>query len=72
MLAVPATTTIRGIPTEVALGPEDGMPAECVLTLDNLVTMPKVFFTDRICRVSSERMQEVCKALAIATGCDRR
>jgi len=29
LLAVPATTTIRGIPTEVPLGREDGMPSEC-------------------------------------------
>lgn len=30
VLAVPATTTIRGIPTEVALDRADGMPNECV------------------------------------------
>jgi len=36
VLAVPATRTIRGIPTEVALGPDQGMPSECVLSLDNV------------------------------------
>lgn len=70
--AVPATTTVRGIPTEVALGPDDGMPLDCVLSLDNVTPMPKGFFIDPICRLSSERMREVCNALAIATGCDRR
>jgi len=36
VLAVPATRTTRGIPTEVALGPDQGMPSECVLSLDNV------------------------------------
>src|SRR4051812_117401 len=36
LLAVPVTRTIRGIPTEVRLDEVDGLPAECVLTLDNL------------------------------------
>jgi mRNA interferase MazF len=30
-----ATTTIRGLPTEVELGPDDGMPRECVLNADH-------------------------------------
>ena len=72
VLAVPATSTIRGIPTEVAIGPDDGMPAETVLSLDNLVVLPKSRFVEPICRLSTQRMREVCKALAIATGCDVR
>lgn len=72
VLAVPATTTIRGIPTEVALGPEDGMPTESVLSFDNLVLLSKSCFVARICTLSNSRMHEVCKALAIATGCDKR
>jgi mRNA interferase MazF len=72
ILAVPATTTIRDIPTEVPLGRADGMPRDCVLSLDNVTQMPRAFFAEPICRLSSERMREVCKALAIATGCDVR
>ena len=72
VLVVPATTKIRNIPTEVSLGREDGMPRECVLSLDNVAQMPKAFFVEPICRLSNDRMREVCKALAIATGCDRR
>jgi mRNA interferase MazF len=69
VLAVPATRTIRGIPTEIRLGPEDGLPDECVLSLDNIVPIPKSLFLDHIARLSGERMQQVCAALAIATGC---
>ncbi len=69
VIAVPATRTIRGIPTEVALSRDDGMPTDCVLSLDNLTLVPKALFVDRICRLSIEKMREVCAALAVATGC---
>jgi mRNA interferase MazF len=69
LLAVPATRTVRGIPTEVSLDEDDGMPAPCALTLDNLTLIPTAFFTERICRLRIERMAEVCAALRVATGC---
>lgn len=65
----PATRTIRGIPTEVSLGPDDGMPSPCVLTLDNLRVVPKRALTGRITGLSPARMDEVCHALRYALGC---
>jgi len=29
----------------------------------------KAYFADRICTLGPERMESVCRALAIATGC---
>lgn len=69
LLAVPATTLIRGIPTEVALGHADGMPKECVLSFENVTLLPKIFFVEPICTLGPERMEGVCRALARATGC---
>jgi mRNA interferase MazF len=69
VLAVPATRRVRQIPTEVALDQSDGMPDECALSLDNLVTLPKAFFRQRITRLSATRMDEVCRALSLASGC---
>jgi mRNA interferase MazF len=69
VLAAPATRTVRQIPTEVGLDRADGMPDECALSLDNLTVMPKEFFRERITRLSVERMNEVCRALTLATGC---
>jgi mRNA interferase MazF len=68
-IAVPATRTIRGIPTEVRIGPDDGMPEDCALSLDNVAVVPRGFFVERVCRLSSERLTEVCSVLAVATGC---
>jgi mRNA-degrading endonuclease toxin of MazEF toxin-antitoxin module len=36
LVAVPTTRTIRGIPSEVELGREDGMPGDCVVSTDNI------------------------------------
>ena len=69
LVAVPATRTIRGIPTEVRLGVEDGLPDDCVLSLDNTTLIPKSFFRERICQLGPESMERVCRALGIATGC---
>jgi mRNA interferase MazF len=68
-LAVPATRTIRGIRTEVRLGSDDGMPEDCVLSLDNLGVVHRAFFVERICALGVDRLTEVCRALALATGC---
>jgi mRNA interferase MazF len=69
VIAVPATRTVRGIPTEVPLDQDDGMPTPCALSLDNIITLPKSLLTNRICRLGPERMAEVCAALGTATGC---
>ena len=66
---MPATRTIRQIPTEVLLDIDDGMPEECALSLDNLTLVPKQLFRTRITRLSIERMNEVCRALTLASGC---
>lgn len=68
-LAVPATRTVRGIPSEVRLGVDDGMPAECALSLDNVAVIPSAYFVERITKLGPDRLTEVCRALAIATGC---
>ncbi len=69
VIAIPATRNVRGLPTEVELGIDDGMPDTCVLTLDNVTLLPKAYFRERICMLAPERMDAVCRALARATGC---
>ncbi|MGH8992022.1 MAG: type II toxin-antitoxin system PemK/MazF family toxin [Acidimicrobiia bacterium] len=69
VLAVPATTTVRGIPTEVGLDRADGMPTACVLSLDNVALIRPAFCTKRITTLSSEKLMAVCDALRHATAC---
>lgn len=64
------TRRIRDIPTEVRLGPDDGVPADCVVNLDNVRQISRTLLSEHVTSLSGARMHEVCKALAIATGCD--
>lgn len=36
----PITRTVRGIASEVGIGPEQGLPEPCVITCDNVITLP--------------------------------
>lgn len=36
----PITSTIRGLSTEVAVGPANGLEHRCVISCDNIVTVP--------------------------------
>lgn len=69
LIVCPATGTIRRLDTEVELGPDDGMPRSCVLNLANTTSAEKAVLTNRIARLGSERMDEVCRALGVASGC---
>jgi mRNA interferase MazF len=69
VVGVPATRTIRDIPTEVRLGRGDGMPARCVLALDALMPVRPALCTKRITSLSPARLAEVCEALRLAVDC---
>jgi len=60
------TRTIRVIPVEVVLGPEDGMPTQCAVNLDNILTIPKSRLTERITTLSTEKITAVTKAIVFA------
>ena len=70
VLAAPVTRTIRDIPTELALGPEDGMPAECAASFDNLQVVPKAYLVERICGLDASRLRQACVALGAAVDCE--
>ncbi|MGH2746949.1 MAG: type II toxin-antitoxin system PemK/MazF family toxin [Actinomycetota bacterium] len=69
VLAAPITRTVRMIPTELRLGPEDGMPAECAATFDNLRVVPKAHLVRRECSLRPSRLVEACRAMRIAVDC---
>lgn len=69
VLVVPATRTVRGIPTEVRLTIDDGMPEECALSFDNVSAVPKDALRARICALGPERMAAVCQAWRDVADC---
>ena len=62
----PVTRTIRDIPVEVRLDQHDGMPARCVVSLDDMTTLPKALIKQRITSLSPERMQQIDAAIRFA------
>ncbi|MFN8234127.1 MAG: type II toxin-antitoxin system PemK/MazF family toxin [Actinomycetota bacterium] len=69
VVAAPITRTVRGIPTEVAVGVAEGLAAEGVASFDNLETIPKAAFTRRLGRLKPIRAHEVCEALRNVADC---
>ena len=66
----PITTTIRDIPSEVLLTPDDGLLTDCAANMDNIQTVPKHGLGSMISYLSSERMEKVNQAIAFALGLD--
>jgi mRNA interferase MazF len=66
VIGVPATTVVRDIPSEVPVGPDEGMPRECVLSTDNVGQFRAALLTDRVTTLDPAVLREVCEALAIA------
>ena len=69
VLAAPITRTVRGIPSELALGPDDGLPADCAAAFDNLRVVPKASLVARLCALDPLRLPEACRALQAAVDC---
>lgn len=69
-LIAPCTTTIRGLPSEVVLeAGEDPVPLRSAVNLDSVEGVAVGTLTERLGRLSDERMRQVCAALAIAVDC---
>ena len=66
----PITSTIRGVPSEVLLGVDDGMKAACAVNLHNVVTVSRARLGKRVARLNTVRMEEICGALRFSLGCD--
>lgn len=64
------TSTLRGSPTEVALGLAEGLKQVSCVNLCNLFTVRQKDLTRFVGTVGAEKMAEVCRALAVASGCD--
>ena len=62
----PITRTVRGISTEVPLGPADGLPQPCVVNCDSITTIPKDLLGERIVLVEPTKLAAVNAAIRFA------
>jgi mRNA interferase MazF len=69
-LIAPCTTTIRGLPSEVLLEPDDDpVPLRSAVNLDSIESVSIAILVERLGRVAEARMREICAALAVAVDC---
>ncbi len=69
ILVAPVTTRVREIPTEVSLGPGQGLPRRCVANFDNIAPLPKDRLVMRVGRLGSVELRRACSAARFAIQC---
>ena len=69
VMVAPVTSTKRGAPSEVPVGFAEGLKQDSVVNLDNVQTVQQDRLHKYIGSLSGDKMAEVCRALAIASGC---
>lgn len=63
----PITRTIRGIRSEVPIGPDEGLPEPCVINCDNIVTVPvDAFDRSPVGQLDEIKRSELDRALRYA------
>lgn len=58
--------TVRGIPSEVALGPAEGLPEDCVASADNIHTIPNSWLAKRLGALGAAKLDELARAVGLA------
>ncbi len=70
VMVAPITSTIYGAPSEVIVGIEEGLKKDSAINLDHVQTVEKSKLRRFVGSVGPQKMNAVCRALAVATGCN--
>ena len=68
VLFAPVTTRVRGLPSELTLGTDEGMPIESVASFDNLRPFPKAMLVRRLGALGP-RLPQICRVAGAALDC---
>jgi len=68
VLVAPVTTRVRGLPREVRIGVDEGLPVESVASFDNVRPFPKAMLVRRLGALGP-RLHELCRAAGAALDC---
>lgn len=69
VMVAPITSTRRGAPSEVPVGPNQGLKHESAVNLDHVQTVERARLVSYVGSLDAAQMRHVCRALALATGC---
>lgn len=69
VLVAPVTSRVRGVPSELPLGPPEGLPRASVAAFDNLRPIPKAILSRRLGALSAQRRHEICTVAGATVDC---
>lgn len=70
VMVAPVTSAIHGAPSEVVVGIDEGLKHDSAVNLDHVQTVERSRLEGYVGHLGADKMNEVCRALAIAVGCD--
>lgn len=70
VMVAPITSTIHGAPSEVVVGVAEGLKHGSAVNLDHVQTVERAQLGGYVGSLGLAKMRDVCRALAIAVGCD--
>ncbi|HWS58411.1 MAG TPA: type II toxin-antitoxin system PemK/MazF family toxin [Actinotalea sp.] len=68
----PITSTVRGLSTEVELGPANGLDHRCAVACDNLVTIPVTALGRQIGHLLPRQEPALARAITLAFDLEQR
>ncbi len=66
----PITSTVKGLSSEVRVGPANGLDHECAVALDNVVTVPTDLLGRTVGHLSAAQEVELARAVVLAYDLD--
>ena len=66
----PITTTIKGLSSEVRVGPDNGLDHDCAVSLDNVITVPVKLLGRTVGYLSARQEMELARAVVLAYDLD--
>jgi mRNA interferase MazF len=67
-VVAPIPRTVRGIPTEIPVGSDEGLPEESAASFDSLQPIRRTSLTERVGALAAPR-HGICRALSALAGC---
>lgn len=62
----PITGTIKGLTSEVRVGPDNGLDHDCVVSLDNVLTLPVAALGRTIGHLNATQEAQLARAVVLA------
>ncbi len=70
LTVAPITSTVRGLSTEVPVGPANGLDHDCVVSCDNITTVPATALRRTVGFLLPDQERALARALVLAFDLD--